>query len=178
MGTIIMEYRLFFLCLLCVGCSGLRVDYDYDKNTDFSNYRTYNYYSDMQTGLSDLDTRRLLRALDSVLQTKGIQSSEEPDFLINIESREFQLPQNKSVGIGVGGGGRNVGGGVSIGMPIGAPNREREIIFDFIDSQKDALFWQAVSLSNYRENASPSTREKILGEIVVKVLTKYPPGKK
>jgi len=172
-----MRNWLIFLCFLCVACSGLRVNYDYDKNADFSNYRTYNYYGDMQTGLSELDTKRLLIALDSVLQTKGIQSSEEPDFLINIESREFQMPQNKSVGIGVGGGGRNVGGGVSIGVPIGSPNREREIIFDFIDTQKDALFWQAITSSNYRENASPLTREKILIEIVGKVMAKYPPKK-
>jgi hypothetical protein len=172
-----MRNWLLFLCLLCFACSGLRVDYDYDKNADFSNYRTYNYYADMQTGLSDLVTRRLLRALDSVLLTKGIQYSEEPDFLINIESREFQLPQNKSVGIGVGGSGRNVGGGVSIGLPVGSPNREREIIFDFIDSQKDALFWQAVTYSKLKENASPSTREKILNEIVSKVMQKYPPRK-
>ncbi len=172
-----MKICLLFLCLLCLGCSGLRVDYDYDKNADFSNYRTYNYYTDMQTGLTELDTRRLLRALDSVLLTKGIQSSEEPDFLINIESREYQLPQNNSVGIGVGGGGRNVGGGVSIGMPIGSSNRGREIIFDFIDSEKDALFWQAITSSNYKENASPSTREKILNEIVGKVMMKYPPRK-
>jgi hypothetical protein len=172
-----MRNWLVFLCLLCSACSGLRVDYDYDKNADFSNYRTYNYYADMQTGLSELDTRRLMRALDSVLLTKGIQSSEEPDFLINIESREFQIPQNNSVGIGVGGGGRNVGGGVSIGLPMGSPNREREIIFDFIDSQKDALFWQAVTSSNYRENASPATRRKILNEIVGKVMMKYPPRK-
>ncbi|NNJ87996.1 MAG: DUF4136 domain-containing protein [Eudoraea sp.] len=172
-----MRNQMMFLCLLFASCSGLRVDYDYDTNADFSNYRTYNYYSDMQTGLSDLDTKRLLRALDSVLLSKGIQSSEEPDFLINIESREFQLPQNNSVGIGVGSGGRNVSGGVSIGVPLGSPNREREIIFDFIDSQKDALFWQAVTTSNYRENASPGTREKILNEIVGKVMKKYPPGK-
>ncbi len=173
-----MKNWLLFLCLLCGACGGLRVNYDYDKNTDFTNYRTYNYFTDMQTGLSELDTRRLVRALDSVLQTKGIQSSEEPDFLINIESREFQLPQNNSVGIGLGGTGRNVGGGVSIGFPVGAPSREREIIFDFIDTRKDALFWQAVTSSNYRENASPSTREKVLNELVAKVLMRYPPAKK
>lgn len=172
-----MRNWLLFLCLLCVSCSGLRVDYDYDKNADFSNYMTYNYYADMQTGLSELDTRRLLRALDSVLQLKGIQFSEEADFLINVESREFQLPPNNSVGIGVGGGGRNVGGGVTVGLPIGSSNREREIIFDFIDTQKDALFWQAISSSNYRENASPATREKILIDLVTKVMLKYPPKK-
>ena len=129
----------------------------------------------MQTGLNELDTKRLLRAMDSVLQTKGIQFSEEADFLINIESREFQLPQRNTVGVGVGGSGRNVGGGVSIGLPIGAANRETEIVFDFVDSRKDALFWQAISESSLRDNASPSTKEKVLQEIVAKVFSKYPP---
>jgi hypothetical protein len=131
----------------------------------------------MQTGLSDLDTRRLLKALDSVLLTKGFQSSEEPDFLINIESREYRMPQNSSVGVGLGGGGRNLGGGISVGLPVGQANREREIIFDFIDTQKDALFWQAVSISSYRDNASPWEREKQLNKIVGRVMSKYPPRK-
>ncbi|WP_372975852.1 DUF4136 domain-containing protein, partial [Muriicola sp.] len=114
-----MRNWLWIPCLLLLSCSSLRVDYDYDPGTDFSSYRTYNYYPDMQTGLSDLDTRRLLSSLDSVLLSKGFSSSEEPDFLINIESRELRLPRNSSVGVGLGGGGRNMGGGVSIGVPIG-----------------------------------------------------------
>ncbi len=165
------------LCFVCFACSSIRVQYDYDKGTDFSNYATYNYYPDMQTGLSELDTKRLLKALDSVLLSRGIQFSEEADFLINIESREFRMPQGSTVGVGVGGGGRNVGGGVSIGLPLGQPNSEREIVFDFVDSQKDALFWQAVSESSFRENASPNTKEKLLREIVIKVFAKYPPKK-
>ncbi len=132
----------------------------------------------MQTGLNELDTKRLLRAMDSVLQTKGIQFSEEADFLINIESRELQLPRRNTVGVGVGGTGRNVGGGVSIGLPIGAANRQMEIIFDFVDSRKDVLFWQAISESSLRDNASPSTKEKVLQEIVAKVFSKYPPIRK
>ena len=153
------------------------MDYDYDPGTDFSSYKTYNYYPDMQTGLSELDTRRLLSALDSVLLSKGFRTSEEPDFLVNIESREYQLPRNSSVGVGLGGGGGNVGGGVSIGLPIGQSGREREILFDFIDSQRDFLFWQAVSSGSYRENATPPERERQMREIVVRVMSKYPPRK-
>ena len=170
-----MKKWVFIVCIISSACSSIRVQYDYDRGTDYSNYKTYNYYPDMQTGLNELDTKRLLRAMDSVLQTKGIQFSEEADFLINIESREFQLPQRNTVGVGVGGSGRNVGGGVSIGLPIGAANRETEIVFDFVDSRKDALFWQAISESSLRDNASPSTKEKVLQEIVAKVFSKYPP---
>ena len=173
-----MKKSLLILSLICTACGSIRVQYDYDKNTDFSNYNTYNYYPDLQTGLSELDTKRLLRILDSVLQTKGIRYVEEADFLINIESREFRYPSGNTVGVGVGGGGRNVGGSVSIGLPIGSAKREREIVFDFVDSQRDALFWQALSESSFRENASPSTKEKVLQQIVAKVLSRYPPKTK
>ncbi len=172
-----MKKWIWVFCLILLSCSSLRVDYDYDSGTDFSSYLTYSYYADMQTGLSDLDTRRLLSSLDSVMLSKGFRASEEPDFLINIESREFRMPRNSSVGVGLGGGGRNMGGGVSIGLPIGQADVEREILFDFIDSQRDVLFWQAICSGKIRENATPLERERLMRNIAVKVMSKYPPRK-
>lgn len=169
------NYGLYFLITCFFSCTAVRVSYDYDKGTDFSNYLTYNYFQDLETGLNDLDTRRLLRAIDSMMQIKGIQFSEEPDFYINIQTRNFKNPNRNTVGVGVGGTGRNVGGGVSLGLPIGTANMEKEIIFDFVDSQKDELFWQAVTESGFRENASPAEKEQKLLQIVMKVFARYPP---
>ncbi len=163
------------LVLLFTSCHVVRVQTDYEKETDFSNYSTYNYFSDLETGLSELDEKRLIKILDAAMQTEGILLSEEPDFLINIESGIYQTPRNNSVGVGVGGTGRNVGGSVSVGIPIGQANVQREIIFDFVDSQKDMLFWQATSKSGFNENATPVEREKKLQQLVEKVLSKYPP---
>ena len=56
---------------MLISCSAIKVNYDYDKAVDFSNYSTYNYYSDMESGLSQLDEKRLLRALDSTLKARG-----------------------------------------------------------------------------------------------------------
>ncbi len=159
-------------------CSAVRVSYDYDNNTDYSSYTTYNYFSDMESGLSQLDEKRLLRALDSTLRDKGYLLAEEPDFLINILSSQYRKAPNNSVGVGIGGGGRNVGGGVSVGVPLGSSGIEREIQFDLVDSQKDALFWQAISESGYRDNASPSVREERLRKVVEKVFSKFPPKSK
>ena len=160
-----------------VSCNAVRVDYDYDKATNFSNYTTYNYFSDMETGLSELDEKRLLRALDSTLQAKGYLLAEEPDFLVNILSSSFRRAPNNAVGVGVGGTGRNVGGGVSVGIPIGGSGLARSIQFDFVDAEKDALFWQANSESNFSDNASPSVREEQLQRVVAKVFSKFPPEK-
>jgi len=169
------KIMVFVLFLFLASCNTIRVGYDYDKEVDFTSYETYGYYSDLKTGLSELDTRRLLDAIDAEMQLKSIRFSEDPDFFVHIESRSFRAPRNNNVGVGIGGTGRNVGGGVSVGIPVGRSNLEREIRFDFIDSKKETLFWQAISESTFKENASPELREERLKAIVSKVFAKYPP---
>ena len=132
----------------------------------------------MKTGLGDLEEKRLIKVLDAAMRNKGLLLSEEPDFLINIQSKMYQAANGNSVGLGVGGGGRNVGGGLSVGIPITSSKVQREIIFDFVDSQKEELFWQAISVSSFNENLSPTEREDKLVEIVDRVLSKYPPKTK
>ena len=158
-----------------MSCTAVRVSYDYDKDTTFSNYSTYHYYYNIDTGLSDLDNRRLFKAIDSILLLKGLLLSEEPDFFVNVTSRSYVAPQPNSVGLGVGGTGGNIGGGLAIGLPIGGAKEEIEIQFDLIDSQKEELFWQAISSSSYREEGTPEAREQQLQKIVDKVFSKYPP---
>lgn len=165
------------LALLIVSCAPIRVNYDYDKTTSFNNYKTYQYYADMETGLSELDTKRLLNAIDSKMKAKGFSVSENPDFFIDIKSAEYQAPQRQSVGVGVGGGGRNVGGGISIGLPIGQANVNRQITIDFVDENKKQLFWQAISESSFNPKGTPEKREVRLNAIVEKVLSEYPPEK-
>ncbi|TGV02026.1 DUF4136 domain-containing protein [Flavivirga rizhaonensis] len=167
--------KIILLALLVVGCASIRVNYDYDKATQFDNYKTYNYYSDMNTGLSELDTKRLLNAIDIKMKAKGFNLSDSPDFFIDIKSSEYREAQRSNVGVGLGGGGGNVGGGISIGIPVGQSNINRQITIDFVDENKKQLFWQAVSESNYNPNAIPREREERLNAIVEKILLEYPP---
>lgn len=163
------------ILLLVVSCAPIRVNYDYEKTVDFSKYKSYNYYSNINSGLSELDTKRLLDALDASLQAKGFQLAETPDFFIDIKSSEYRESQSSSVGVGMGGTGRNVGGGISIGIPIGQTNINRQIQFDFVDENGIGLFWQAVSESSFNPNANPEKREAQLRAVVAKVLEGFPP---
>ncbi|MDD7886406.1 DUF4136 domain-containing protein [Flavivirga sp. 57AJ16] len=167
--------KIILFALLVIGCAPIRVSYDYDKTVQFDHYKTYNYYSDINTGLSELDTKRLLNAIDTKMTTKGFSLSDTPDFFIDIKSSEYREAQRSSVGVGMGGGGRHVGGGISIGIPVGQTHVNRQIIIDFVDENKKQLFWQAVSESNYNPNAIPGEREERLNAIVEKVLMEYPP---
>ncbi len=171
-----MNYiKVLLLLLLVSSCSSIRVNYDYEKGTDFSKYKTYNYYSDLETGMNELDTKRFLEALDTKLQAKGLSLSETPDFFINIQSSEFQESQRSTVGVGLGGSGHSVGGGISVGIPIGQSNFNRRIVIDFIDENGKGLFWQAVSDDSYNPKTSPEKREELFKVIVEKVLLQYPP---
>ncbi|WP_046758809.1 DUF4136 domain-containing protein [Kordia jejudonensis] len=172
-----MKYLgMICLLILVVGCSAPKVVYDYDEKLDFSVYTSYNFFPEMETGLNELDTKRLLRQTDSILQSRGFVKNETPDFYVNIMVSAFESDQNSAVGVGVGGGGRGVGGGISIGLPVGS-KLNQQLIFDFVDVQKDELFWQAVAEGYYQENATPQARTNYFRTILLKVLEKYPPKK-
>jgi len=165
------------LIIFATSCAPIYVNYDYEKNIDFSQYKTYNYYSNVETGLNELDSNRLMNILDSEMKAKGFSLSETPDFYINIKSQEFQGVQQSSVGVGIGGTGRNFGGSLSMGIPIGQSNINREIIIDFVDENKTGLFWQAVTETNYSPKSTPEKKEEQFRLLVNKVLDGYPPKK-
>ena len=72
--------KLLILTLVVASCAPVKVSYDYEKTIDFSKYKTYNYYADLNSGLSELDTKRLKSILDEVLESKGMTKSNAPDF--------------------------------------------------------------------------------------------------
>lgn len=172
-----MRFFKYLLVVILFTSCGVTVNYDYESETDFSKYKSYTYYSDLETGLSELDTKRLLTILDEAMQAKGFQRSDYADFMINITSSEFQNSNRNTVSVGGGGTGRNVGGGISVGIPIGQSKFNREIVFEFVDANSNQLFWQAVSESSYNPNVNPEKREMALMAVVDKVLDGYPPKK-
>ncbi|WP_431136311.1 DUF4136 domain-containing protein [Psychroserpens mesophilus] len=174
-----MKYVTFLVMFVIIfSCAPVRVNYDYEKTTDFKAYKTYNYYANLNTGMSELDTKRLLDALDEVLEAKGYLLSETPDFFIDIQSSEYQETPRNNVGVGLGGTGGNIGGGISLGIPVGQNKLNRQIVFEFVDEDKNGLFWQAVSESSYSPNASPEKREALFKTVVTKVIQGFPPEAK
>lgn len=166
---------LVFLFLL--SCNAPQAVYDYDQEINFSNYSTYALFPDFQSGLSQLDEKRLLASLENQLQQKGFSVSSEADMYVNVYTDEFQEQSRNSLGVGVGGGGRNVGVGVSGGIPLGGPETYLQITFDFIDVKADSLIWQAVVESKFNPDASPQQRQAQFEKIVQKALEGYPPKK-
>ena len=173
-----MKYlRVLLLCLLISACNAPRAVYDYDQQVSFDEYNTYQIYPDFHSGLSQLDERRLINSLETALQKVGFSVSPSPDLYVNVHSEQFRDESRNTIGLGVGGTGRNVGVGISGGIPMGGAQTILELTFDFIDVEDDSLVWQAVVQSKFDPNASPDERQERFDRIVRKALKGYPPKK-
>ena len=74
-----MKYLKLLVVLLIVSCATPRVAYDFDKKANFDTYKTYNFYPQIETGLNNLDNKRLFRQVDSILQSKGFKKAATPE---------------------------------------------------------------------------------------------------
>ena len=80
---------LFFMA----SCSSVQVATDYDSSVNFSQFKTYAFMKDGvdKINISDLDKKRILKAIDEELTAKGFTKSENPDLLINLFTDAKQI---------------------------------------------------------------------------------------
>lgn len=165
---------LFFISLI-TSCSSVSVAVDYDKEVKFDNYKTFAFYKPGidEVEISDLDKRRILKAIDNELSSKGMIKSENPDILINIFTEE-----QENVNIYQNNFGWGWGWGWGWGMPMTQVNRsvEGSLFIDFIDKDKNQLVWQGLGTGIL--SLEMDKKEERINEIVSKIIAKYPPSAK
>lgn len=170
----------FFLLLILSSCNSISVYSDYDKNIDFTPYKTYAFFKPGidKVEISDLDKRRILHAIDAQMQVKGFTKSENPDMLVNIftKSREQVDVNQFNAGWGYGWGyGWNpymmYGGQTTV-----STSTQGTLYIDFIDAKKKEMIWQGEGSGTLTKNVDRKN-EKVT-EFVTKILNQYPPIKK
>lgn len=168
-------FTIGVILLMLSSCNAPRAVYDYDETVQFTAIDTYQFFPDLVTDLSQLDEKRLLSIFEEQMAANGFSKSGDPDIYLNFYAKEFETMSRNNLGIGVGGTGRNVGVGVSGGIPLGGPDIHLQLTIDFIDVENDALIWQAIVERKYDKNASPEKRQQHLRAMVEKALKGYPP---
>ncbi|WBL26163.1 DUF4136 domain-containing protein [Zunongwangia sp. HGR-M22] len=173
-----LVFKLVFFCMILVSCNTPRTTFDYDAQTNFDNYKTYQLFPDFKTDMSQLDEKRIINSIDHFTRQGGLALAEEnPNLYINVYTEKFQEQSNNTLGVGVGSGGGNVGVGVSGGIPLGGPKDYVRFIIDFIDVEKDALVWKAEVEVKFNYNANPDQRQALFDKVFAKALAAYPPKK-
>lgn len=174
-------YQFLTLTLLCVtvACNSVKVAADYDNNIDFSKYKTYAFQKSGidRVEISDLDKKRILRAIDTEMSRKGFTKSDAPDLLINIftkEREEVNVNQfNAGWGYGWGWGWNPYLWG---GRNYVTTSTEGTLYIDFIDNAKKELIWQGKGSGYLEENRSK--KEERINEFVSQILMQFPPNEK
>lgn len=170
----------FLLLFVFASCSTVTVYSDYDKTVDFTPYKTYAYFKPGidKVEISDLDKRRILRAIDDQMQAKGFTKSENPDLLVNIftKSREQVDVNQFTAGWGYGWGwGWNpymmYGGQTTV-----STSTEGTLYIDLIDAKKKEMIWQGEGVGTLTRNIDK--KDEKIAEFVGKILAQYPPVKK
>ncbi len=171
------------LLMLLMSCSSISVHSDYDKNTDFSNYKTYAFYKKGidRVEISDLDKKRILRAIERELNAKGMVPSEDPDVLVNIftKSKEkIDVYTNNYYGwypwyYGFGYG--FYGPGYGFGYTNVSSSTEGTLFIDLIDARKKELAWQGIGTGILSYSKSIEKKEAMINDFVTRIMTAYPP---
>jgi len=164
------------LLFLVASCSSVRVTSDYDTATDFSNYKTFAFYKKGidKVEISDLDKRRILKAVETELLAKGFTKSENPDLLVNIFTKSRQkvdIYNNNSIYFGW----HPWYYGPNYGMHI-SKYTEGTLFVDLIDAEMKELVWQGIGSGGLTTSGNVAKKEERIKAFVAEIMEKYPPG--
>lgn len=178
MKTFFRILPLLAILFVVTSCSSVRVAADYDKNARFENYKTFAFF---KTGIdkaeiSDLDKRRILRAIEAELLAKGYTKSDNPDLLVSLFTKSQQRVDvyNNAWGYGAWGWGPGWGPGWGWNQPSVTTSTQGTLFIDLIDANKKELIWQGMGTGYLSRNLEK--KEERIKEFVTKIMEKYPPG--
>ncbi|TDP58358.1 DUF4136 domain-containing protein [Flavobacterium dankookense] len=175
-----LKFLPLLLLFVLASCSSVRVYQDYDKNADFSQYKTYAYHKSGidKAEISDLDKKRILRSIDEVMATKGFTKSENPEVLINFTTKEREQVDVNQFNAGWGfGWGWGWGWNPWLWGNTTSVNRYTEgiLTIDIIDAKKKELIWQGEGEGALTKRTEK--KDEKIKEFVSKILEQYPPKK-
>ncbi|GJM43744.1 MAG: lipoprotein [Gemmatimonadota bacterium] len=159
------------LLLFLGGCSSVRVTTDWDREVDFSRYRTFRWAptqktDDFRTGDTSLLDTRVRRAVVRELQARGLEYREKDkgaDLLL-----VYRISSRQRVDVYRDYRPRRYHGRVV------AVDRYREgsLVIMMVDPKLDQVVWEGAGVGVIAER----DREGLVSEAVAKILQDYPPG--
>ncbi len=178
-----LHYFGILFVFLLMACSSVNVSSDYEKGTDFNQYKSYAFYKKGidKVEISDLDKRRILRAIEAEMDAKGFVKSEDPDLLVSIftKSREkIDVYNNDYYGwypYYYGYGFYGPGFGYGFGYNNVSRSTEGTLFIDLIDARKKELAWQGIGTGILSSSKNIDQKEERIKEFVGKILVAYPP---
>ena len=157
--------------LLCA-CSP-NVVVNYDKNTDFSGYRTYTWGKGTPAKNPNLD-RQIVEAIDEQIARKGLTKTEgDADLAVTYQAATHEEIDYNEASF-------SSGSGPAYGAPISSSNAEAPmkvrvgtIIVDMYDTKRNRNVWHGVGSDLVMDDPAKTSAEIRKG--AVKMFENFPP---
>ena len=172
------------LLLLAGNAIAQDVRYNFDKEADFSKFKTYKWVDikDAQKP-NDLVDKQIKDTIDTQLATKGLTKvdSDDADLLIGYQVAIGQEKQftsyNSGWGYGPGwyGGGWYGGGGMTTTTGQTSTIYTGQLALDMYEQAKKDLVWRGAVSKTIDQKAKPDKQQKNLTKAITKLLKNYPP---
>lgn len=184
-----MKKFLFFSLvgiLLSVSAAvGQDVRYNFDKNSDFSKFKTYKWVPLKDaTKVNDLVDKQIIDSVNAELAAKGLTQTTEDSAHLYVgyqagigQEKEF-TSYSSDWGYGGGwyrGGWYGGAGGMSTTSGQTSTIYIGQLAVDMYDSANHDLVWRGVASKTIDPKAKPEKQEKNLKKAVTKLLKNYPP---
>jgi hypothetical protein len=170
--------------LLAASSVAQDVRYNFDKNADFSKFKTYKWVPIKDADkVSDLVDKQIKDAVDAELATKSLTKVEGDDATLYIgyqtavgQEKQF-TSYSTGYGYGPGWGGGWYGGGMGTTTTSGSTSTiyKGQLDLDIYDSAGHDLVWRGVVSKTLDPKAKPEKQQKNLAKAVKKLLKNYPP---
>ncbi len=166
----VLKLLIVSIAIILTSCASVSVTSDYDTQVAFNNFKTFAFYKPGidKVEISDLDKKRILRAIESEMLSKGFIKSNTPDLLVNINTKAERNINITSTNFGYGWGAWYGGYNQQI-----SSSTDGILYIDFINNKNKQLVWQGRGIGPLTYNAEK--KDARVQEFVSAILAKYPP---
>jgi Domain of unknown function (DUF4136) len=165
------------------------VRYDYDKDKDFSKFKSYKWVTIKGADQPDeLTGKRVMMSVDAELATKGLTKTDSDtadlylayQTAIGTEKQFTSYNTGWGYGPGWGAGWYGAGGAMSSSTTYGSTSTVYvgQLDLSMYDPASKQLVWRGVATKTLDPKAKPEKKEKNIGKAVQKLLKNFPPKQK
>ena len=189
MSNIFKAAVVLLTLMFVTACSTpVKIHSDYDPSVDFSQYKTYGYYSPMgieNPSYSSLMGQMFRDAIDAQMLPKGYVKSDNPDILINVSARlqdktKVTTTSDPMMGgyggyYGYRGGMYDPWGGYGYGTTTHVSQyTEGTINVDMVDIKQKRMIWEGVAIGRVNEKESNTELRADIQAGVAEMFENYP----
>lgn len=173
-----MRKGIIVLLATVLGCASMNVSYDFDRQADFTKYRTYQFTDEsLSLPVGDLNRNRIISAVETELAAKGFTKSDQPDALVDVYITAKKEVDATATTTGTGPWRYGYGGGFSTTQVTYNEYIVGTLLISLIDYSVKQIVWQGTGTKTLDESASPEKRESNINYAVQQIFSNYPPKK-